>query len=242
MAERQPRERALDRLSPRRRRDPGRLRSLRPSEPRRRVPDRAPRGDGRRTAGGRLARRRHSGDRRRRRHGPARASRRRAITRRRHSRCDGQRDHGRSGKENRQRALLDEGMARAPDARVRRGAAMKIVFLEPSGKGAMIHYSFQLCRGLAANGADVTLITATDYELAALDAPFRVEPIIELWDPKPPGRVSTAPWAVAWRKLRRIGRALRYYREWLRQIRRVAELKPDVVMLGDIRFAFDLFP
>ena len=119
---------------------------------------------------------------------------------------------------------------------------MKIVFLEPSGKGAMIHYSFQLCRGLAANGADVTLITATDYELAKLDAPFRVEPIIELWDPKPPGRVSTAPWAVAWRKLRRVGRAVRYYREWLRQIRRVAELKPDVVMLGDIRFAFDLFP
>ncbi|MFL6246941.1 MAG: glycosyltransferase family 4 protein [Thermoanaerobaculia bacterium] len=119
---------------------------------------------------------------------------------------------------------------------------MKIVFLEPSGKGAMIHYSFQLCRGLAANGADVTLITATDYELAALHAPFRVEPIIELWDPKPPGRVSTAPWAVAWRKLRRIGRAVRYYREWLRQIRRVAELQPDVVMLGDVRFPFDLFP
>lgn len=119
---------------------------------------------------------------------------------------------------------------------------MKIVFLEPSGKGAMIHYSFQLCRGLAANGADVTLITATDYELAALEAPFRIEPIIELWDPKPPGRVSTAPWAVAWRKLRRIGRAVRYYREWLRQIRRVAELEPDVVMLGDVRFPFDLFP
>lgn len=119
---------------------------------------------------------------------------------------------------------------------------MKIVFLEPSGKGAMIHYSFQLCRGLAANGADVTLITARDYELAALPAPFHVEPIIELWDPKPPGRVSTAPWAVAWRKLRRIGRAVRYYREWLHQIRRVAELRPDVVMLGDIRFPFDLFP
>jgi glycosyltransferase involved in cell wall biosynthesis len=119
---------------------------------------------------------------------------------------------------------------------------MKIVFLEPSGKGAMIHYSFQLCRGLAANGADVTLVTATDYELHALEAPFRVEPIIELWDPKPPGPVSTAPWAVAWRKLRRLGRAVRYYREWLRQIRRVAELQPDVVMLGDVRFPFDLFP
>jgi glycosyltransferase involved in cell wall biosynthesis len=119
---------------------------------------------------------------------------------------------------------------------------MKVAYLEPSGKGGMIHYAFQLCRALAASGADVTLITEKNYELAALDHPFRVETTIELWDPKPPGRVSTAPWAVAWRKLRRVTRAVQYYREWLRQIRRVAELKPDVVLIGDIRFPFDLFP
>ena len=119
---------------------------------------------------------------------------------------------------------------------------MKIVFLEPAGKGGMIHYAFQLCRALAQAGADVTLITATEYELASLSAPFKVETSIELWDPKPSGKISTAPWAVAWRKLRRVTRALRYYREWLRQIRRVAELQPDVVLIGDIRFPFDLFP
>jgi glycosyltransferase involved in cell wall biosynthesis len=119
---------------------------------------------------------------------------------------------------------------------------VKIVFLEPAGKGGMIHYAFQLCRALAQSGADVTLITATNYELASLPAPFRVETSIELWDPKPAGEVSTAPWAVAWRKVRRVGRAIRYYREWLRQIRRVTELRPDVVLLGDIRFPFDLFP
>jgi glycosyltransferase involved in cell wall biosynthesis len=119
---------------------------------------------------------------------------------------------------------------------------MKVAYLEPSGKGGMIHYAYQLCRGLAAAGADVTLITEKNYELAALDPPFRVETTIELWDPKPAGRVSTAPWAVAWRKLRRVTRAIRYYREWLRQIRRVGQLQPDVVLIGDIRFPFDLFP
>lgn len=119
---------------------------------------------------------------------------------------------------------------------------MKIVFLEPAGKGGMIHYAFQLCRALANAGAEVTLITAKDYELANLNAPFPVETSIELWDPKPSGKISTAPWAVAWRKLRRVGRAVRYYREWLRQIRRVGELQPDVVLIGDIRFAFDLVP
>jgi len=112
---------------------------------------------------------------------------------------------------------------------------VKIVYLEPSGKGGMIHYAFQLCRALAAEGVDVTLITATDYELDTLVAPFRVEKILELWDPKPAGGGPR-------RNLRRIARAIRYYRAWLRQIERVAELQPDAVLIGDLRFPFDLFP
>ena len=118
---------------------------------------------------------------------------------------------------------------------------MKIVYLEPAGKGGMIHYAFQLCRAMSTLGGDVTLITSTNYELGELPHPFRVEPTIELWDPKP-AKQSMAPWAVAGRKLRRVGRALRYYGQWLRQIRRVRQLKPDVVIIGDIRFPFDLFP
>jgi glycosyltransferase involved in cell wall biosynthesis len=119
---------------------------------------------------------------------------------------------------------------------------VKIVFIEPASKGGMIHYAFQLCRALAAGGSDVTLITEKNYELSALEHNFRVEPMIELWDPKPSGRISTAWWAVLGRKLRRMTRGLRYYREWLRVIRYVSTLDPDVVLLGDIRFAFDLFP
>jgi glycosyltransferase involved in cell wall biosynthesis len=119
---------------------------------------------------------------------------------------------------------------------------VKIAVIEFAGKGGMAHYVFQLCRGLAASGADVTLITTKDYELAALPHPFRLEQRIDLWDPKPAGRLSMTPWAVAWRKLRRVGRALRYYNEWLRLIRFVASLQPDVVQLGDIRFPSDLFP
>ncbi len=119
---------------------------------------------------------------------------------------------------------------------------MKIVFVEPAPKGGMIHYAFQLCRAMARGGEDVTLLTGTGYELHDLPHEFRVEPVIELWDPKPPGRPSSAPWAVAWRKLRRVTRAVRYYVEWLRIIRRVAALDPDLVLLGDIRFPFDFFP
>ena len=119
---------------------------------------------------------------------------------------------------------------------------MKIAFIEPAGKGGMIHYAFQLCRGLAARGADVTLITDQNYELEALQAPFRVETVMKLWDARPAGTLKTGAIASVARKVRRVWRAMLYYREWLRVINRVAALKPDVVLLGDIRFPFDLFP
>lgn len=120
--------------------------------------------------------------------------------------------------------------------------AVKIVFIEFAGKGGMIHYAFQLCRALAASGADVTLVTENVYELADLPHNFRVERSIELWDPKPQGRLSTSRTAVLGRKLRRVTRAFRHYAEWLRLIRRVGAMQPDVILLGDIRFPFDLFP
>lgn len=119
---------------------------------------------------------------------------------------------------------------------------MKVVVIEFSGKGAMAHYVFQLCRGMAANGADVTLITARDYELPSLPRNFTLDASLELWDPKPTGRQSNAWWAVAFRKLRRVARAAKHYRQWLRVINRVARMKPDVVQLGDVRFSGDYFP
>jgi glycosyltransferase involved in cell wall biosynthesis len=119
---------------------------------------------------------------------------------------------------------------------------VKIAYIEPAGKGGMIHYAFQLCRALQTAGGDVTLITDENYELAELEHPFRLDRSMSLWDPKPEGRESQAWWAVGFRKLRRIGRAIRYYREWLRVAKRVKELDPDLVLLGDIRFPFDLFP
>jgi glycosyltransferase involved in cell wall biosynthesis len=112
---------------------------------------------------------------------------------------------------------------------------MKIVVIELAGKGGMIHYVFQLCRAMAAAGADVTLITSKQFELTSLPRNFEVLPVIDLWDPK----ANDA--GALFRKVRRIGRAFRYYAEWLRVIRRVAALKPDVVQVGDIPFPLDLF-
>lgn len=101
---------------------------------------------------------------------------------------------------------------------------MKIVVIELARQGGMAHYTFQLCRGLTRAGADVTLITREDYELAMLCAPFRVEQSI--------GRLRNQQFGYRWR----------YAREWRRVIRRVQALRPDVVLVGQIRSVADYWP
>lgn len=115
---------------------------------------------------------------------------------------------------------------------------MKIAVVEFAGKGGLIHYAFQLCRAMSAEGADVTLITDRNYELESLTAPFEVERALNLWDPKPGSHTTPA----LIRKARRATRAARYYREWFRVRGLVRKMNPDVVQLGDLRFATDLAP
>ncbi|HVS14502.1 MAG TPA: glycosyltransferase family 4 protein [Thermoanaerobaculia bacterium] len=118
---------------------------------------------------------------------------------------------------------------------------MRIALVEPAGRGGLIHYAYQLGRALAAAGAEVTLVTDRCYELDHLPQPFDLHKVLRLWDPKPAGSRSGSSPAV-WRKLRRAGRAVAYYREWGRLVRHLRRLHPDVVQLGDVRFAADVLP
>jgi glycosyltransferase involved in cell wall biosynthesis len=88
----------------------------------------------------------------------------------------------------------------------------------------MAHYAFQLCRGLAHAGAGVTLITREEYELAMLCAPFRVEQTIA------PVRKS------------RFGYSWRHSRQWQRITRRIDAIRPDAVLVGQLRSALDYWP
>ena len=115
---------------------------------------------------------------------------------------------------------------------------MKVVVIEPAGKGGMIHYAWQLCGAMAELGASVTLITDRHYELESLDHPFTLDRSLRLWDPKPESETGST----IVRRLRRVWRALVYYREWGRAVLMIRRLRPDVVQLGDIRFATDLVP
>jgi len=52
---------------------------------------------------------------------------------------------------------------------------LRIVLYEPSGRGGVCHYTFELAEHLASATADVTLMTTEDYELAGLGRRFRVQ-------------------------------------------------------------------
>src|SRR5207247_584806 len=126
-----------------------------------------------------------------------------------------------------------------PAVEHQRGRPLRIAVVEPIGRGGMIHYAFQLARALARGGDDVVLVTGREFELEALPRAFRVEAALRLWDPKPRGGDPASALA---RILRRVGRAMVWYREWLRLALLLRRLRPDVVLLGDIRFPGDLLP
>lgn len=123
---------------------------------------------------------------------------------------------------------------------------MRLVLVEPNGSGGLIHYNYQLCTALAAQGADVTLITSKNYELAHLPHNFRIENILELWPLFDPG-VSDSDGMGSWhRRLKKIRwtarrgqRAVRLVIAWIRLVRHVSRLRPDLVQFSKINFPFE---
>ena len=113
---------------------------------------------------------------------------------------------------------------------------MRIYIVEPLGQGGLIHYSYHMARAMARNGADVTLITSTDYELKNLEHNFTVRPILRLWHARERSKLK----GIA-HKAQRAVRGLRYVREWLRLVWLLRREKPDAVLFGEIRFEFERY-
>lgn len=123
---------------------------------------------------------------------------------------------------------------------------LRLVLVEPNGSGGLIHYTYQLCTALAEEGADVTLITGKDYELAPLPHNFRVNNLLDLWslfDPQASQSADANPWQRRWHKLRwtlrRGQRAIRLISAWVSLTRTVIGLKPDIVQFSKIHFPFE---
>lgn len=112
---------------------------------------------------------------------------------------------------------------------------MRIFVIEPLGQGGLIHYSYHMCRALQRNGAEVTLVTSTDYELEDLEHEFELKRFMHLWNAR---QKSTLPWII--RKSRRVFRGAKYVAEWMRVVNLLKKEKPDVVLLGEIRFGLEV--
>ncbi|GAB1421893.1 hypothetical protein MASR2M15_20890 [Anaerolineales bacterium] len=113
---------------------------------------------------------------------------------------------------------------------------MKIFVVEPLGHGGLIHYSFHMCKGLRKNGADVTLVTSTEWELAGIERDFEVANILHLWNAR-----EKSPYKGIRRKLERVERGFKWVREWFHLLRFLKQEKPDVVLFGEIRFGFEYY-
>ena len=124
---------------------------------------------------------------------------------------------------------------------------LRLSVVESNGTGGMIHYAYQLCTALAAQGVEVSLITSDDYELDGLRHDFRVAKLLRHWpliDPRAAEVPSTGlarTWRALRRSVRRAGRGFQLVLDWIRLTRYLLANRPDVVQFGRIHFAFERF-
>ncbi len=118
---------------------------------------------------------------------------------------------------------------------------MKIAVVEPRGTRGMVYYAYKLCTAMAENGADVTLITSSDYELADRPHNFTVHPVLRPTStPSGPAPAGAGPLRRRLRRLRRLAMgAVRVIVEWLRLTRHLQRMRPDIVQFGSIEHAIE---
>jgi len=124
---------------------------------------------------------------------------------------------------------------------------LHISVVEPRGTGGMIHYAYQLCSALSNNGAQVTLITSSTYEMDDYPHNFAVRKQMRLWSTIESQQIETnfgwigSAAQKVFRATRRAIRAIRLIIEWIRVVIHLIETKPDIVQFGKIEFPFEAF-
>jgi glycosyltransferase involved in cell wall biosynthesis len=124
---------------------------------------------------------------------------------------------------------------------------LNIMVVEPRGSGGMIHYAYQLCNALANVGAQVTLVTAHEYEMESFPHNFRVRKQMKLWSlTESPETGTSNGWLQKatqklYRGMRRVTRGVRLIVEWTRLTNYLIKAKPDIIQFGSIEFPFEAF-
>jgi len=122
---------------------------------------------------------------------------------------------------------------------------MRVVVVEQNGSGGLIHYAYQMCTAFAEAGAEVTLVTAKDYELEAFPHNFKVERRLRLWSlferplqDQTGSRIARVLRRLFW-NVRRAVRALRLIGAWWSLTGYLIRMRPDIVQFGKINFPFE---
>ena len=124
--------------------------------------------------------------------------------------------------------------------------AIRITIVEPMASGGLIHYAYQMGEALSKHGAEVTLVTAQEYELDALPHSVKLVKLFHLWSrhdaiiakqvqEKGPRRMLLG----YYRRFRRLSRGYMLIREWVRLTRYLIRERPDIVQFGKLNFIFE---
>ncbi len=125
---------------------------------------------------------------------------------------------------------------------------LRVVVVEQRGTGGMIHYAYQICTAMAKEGAQVTLVTAQEYELENFPHNFEVAKLFNLWSRKsdsllvrpPRNRVEALQIKIFW-EIRRGFRAIKLISSWFRVTRFLVQTHPEIVQFGETQFQFEAF-
>jgi glycosyltransferase involved in cell wall biosynthesis len=124
--------------------------------------------------------------------------------------------------------------------------SIRVFIVEQRGSGGMIHYAYQMCTAMAKTGADITLVTSSDYELSNYPHNFTINKLLNLW-PLTDQLLSIPPknqFDAFFRKIywtgRRGVRALRLITQWVKLTTYLAKERPDIIQFGATEFPFEV--
>lgn len=122
---------------------------------------------------------------------------------------------------------------------------LRVCVVEPTNGGGLVHFAYQLCTALASEGADVTLIVGTEYELNSLPHNFRIERLLHLWKGHETRTQHTLSnpclhlWKKAFRAGRRMVRALRYVLTWCSLLLYLMRTRPCLIQFSHFDHSVD---
>jgi glycosyltransferase involved in cell wall biosynthesis len=121
---------------------------------------------------------------------------------------------------------------------------IRIVVVETDGVGGLAHFAYEMANALAAEGADVTLLTSRHYELRHLSHACRLDASLPMWpniDPRTSATRRARPLVLLRHYVRRPARGLQLAFVWWTITKRILHDRPDAVQFSTIPYNFVRF-